>query len=72
MLKLGVYQHYKNQKEYNVLCIALEEANPNSELVIYQALYDDQKIWARPIESFREILDINGKPTPRFQFLRDN
>ncbi len=72
MLKLGIYKHYKNKLEYKVLCVANEEADPSVELVIYNALYEDQKIWARPIKSFTEILDIDGQQVPRFEFLKDN
>lgn len=37
------------------------------EMVVYKALYGDKKIWVRPKSMFYEMIEINGKLTPRFK-----
>ncbi len=54
------YRHFKG-KEYEIVCIAAEEAT-DSPLVIYKALYGEGKIWARPLSSF--LGDVNLKKHP--------
>jgi len=70
--KLGIhigseYQHYKGGR-YKVIGIG-NHSESMDELVIYQALYDDNRIWARPLEMFKEEVEYEGKIVPRFLYL---
>ncbi len=65
----GIYEHYKGKK-YQVLEIA-KHSESLEDLVIYRALYDDHKVWARPISMFSELVEINGKYIPRFRYIEE-
>lgn len=69
MIKHGIYRHFKGG-EYEIVCEALNEADLEP-LVIYQALYDDHKIWARPCASFEERVEFNNEMVSRFTFVRE-
>ncbi|MET6757840.1 DUF1653 domain-containing protein [Pseudoalteromonas sp. NCIMB_1079] len=66
-LKSGLYQHYKGP-QYKVLYVATH-SETSEQLVIYQALYGEFGIWARPLEMFSETVEKDGKTIPRFSYL---
>jgi hypothetical protein len=55
------YRHFKG-KEYKVLMIAYDCENPERKLVVYQAEYDDHKIWVRDYDVFISIVDKDKYP----------
>ena len=68
MIKLGKYRHYKGN-EYEVIGIA-KHSETLEELVAYRALYGgDSSLWVRPLKMFTEEIEINGKKTPRFEYI---
>ncbi len=74
-MKLGMYKHYKGHI-YNVLYIG-KHTETLEDMVIYQAINAENAcekssvdtIWVRPLSMFSEILRIDGKPVPRFQYI---
>jgi len=70
-VKLGKYRHYKGNF-YRVLGVA-KHSETLEELVVYECLYDNprSKLWVRPKEMFLEIIILDGKETPRFEFVGD-
>lgn len=62
------YRHFKGQI-YKVIGVALF-TETDEPLVIYQAQYDDFKLFARPLEMFTEKLDASCYPnaTQKFRF----
>ena len=70
-MKLGLYQHYKGNL-YQVLGVARHSETPHDPLVIYQALYGDYGLWARPQGMFEEMVTYQNKTMPRFVLLSEN
>jgi hypothetical protein len=58
------YRHYKGN-EYEVLYIG-KHTETEEELVIYRAVKDPEKIWARPRAMFEEEVEVEGKMLLRF------
>ena len=66
-LKIGIYEHYKGNK-YEVIGVGFY-SETLQEVVIYKAMYEENNLWARPLEMFLENVDVDGKMVPRFKFL---
>ncbi|MBN2095191.1 MAG: DUF1653 domain-containing protein [Candidatus Aenigmarchaeota archaeon] len=71
-VKPGRYRHYKGNF-YEVLGTG-RHSETLEEVVIYQAEYDSKEfgnnaIWVRPKEMFLELVEVNGKKVPRFEFV---
>lgn len=68
-LKIGTYKHFKGNT-YNVLGIACH-SETLEELVVYQALYGERKLFVRPLRMFLEEVEVEGRRVPRFQYIGD-
>lgn len=65
-LKIGKYKHFKGH-EYKVIGEA-EHTESKEKTVIYQDL-KSHKLWARPVASFHEKAELDGKNIERFEFI---
>lgn len=70
----GIYKHFKG-KYYKVLFTALH-TETNEEFIIYQAMYGNQEIFARPVSMFLSKVDKekypNSKQEYRFEKISPN
>lgn len=68
-IKKGTYKHSKSGKLYEVTGTALQ-TETNETLVVYRPLHDSEyELFARPYTMFVEKVNINGKVTPRFEYI---
>ncbi len=59
------YRHYKGNL-YQIVAVAMH-TETEEDMVVYQALYGDYKVFVRPLEMFFEtVKDGDGKEVPRF------
>jgi len=63
-LQSGIYRHYKGQ-QYRVVGVA-RHSETEEQLVVYQALYGEYGLWARPLSMFTETVDVDGEQISRF------
>jgi len=68
-IKQGIYKHYKG-REYRVIDEA-KDSETKADVVVYQDMSDEAKIWIRPKKMFLEEVEIAGEKKPRFEFLRE-
>ena len=60
------YRHFRNGKLYRIIEYATIEST-EEEAVVYEAMYDDHRVWIRPKSNFFEEVFHEGKMVPRFQ-----
>ena len=64
----GIYSHYKHpENTYQVTGLAFIESTDELS-VIYQATYDQGLVFVRPLSSWLETPNLNGKKVPRFKY----
>ena len=68
-IRPGRYRHYKG-RDYQVIDIA-KHSETEEKLVVYRCLYGDRSLWVRPLEMFRETVEVAGEQVPRFTFVAD-
>lgn len=66
-IKMGIYRHFK-KNEYRVLYTAVD-TETKEEMVVYQDLADENKIWVRPKKMFLSEVEVDGKKKLRFEFI---
>ncbi|MGP4845401.1 DUF1653 domain-containing protein [Marinobacter sp. 1Y8] len=66
-VKPGRYRHYKG-KDYEVIGVA-RHSETEEQMVVYRCLYGDHSLWIRPLEMFRETVEVAGETVPRFSFI---
>ncbi len=71
-IKLGRYQHHKGGF-YEVIGIA-RHSETLEVFVVYKKLsyskeFGKNTLWVRPIQMFKETIEINGEQIPRFKFV---
>jgi hypothetical protein len=65
---IGVmYRHFKGNL-YKTLAVATH-TETGEEMVVYEALYGDHKIWTRPLSMFLEDVTRDGITRPRFELV---
>lgn len=69
MIKPGVYEHFKGNL-YKVIAVATH-SETMEEMVVYQELYGNQKIWVRPAVMWNEMVLVKGEHVPRFRWVRE-
>ncbi len=66
-----IYFHYKNpSNKYKVEFLGLWEAT-DEICVGYRAQYGKELLFVRPLKSFLEIVEVEGKKAPRFTRIKE-
>ncbi len=68
MIQAGTYRHYKGNT-YQVIGVA-KHSETEEDVVVYRALYGEGGLWVRPLEMFREKVEIGGKSVSRFELIQ--
>src|SRR5271157_2197296 len=66
-VQIGRYRHYKG-KEYTVIGVA-QHSETEEELVVYRKEYGNHGLWVRPKAMFTEMVEVEGKAVPRFEYI---
>ena len=66
----GIYQHYKGNY-YQVFFVS-RHTETEEEMVVYQSLYGDFRVWSRPLSMFLENVEYNGVLQPRFKKIAES
>lgn len=64
-IRVRYFRHYKGGK-YKLVAIG-QDSETLAQVVIYQALYGDQKFWVRPKDMFFGMVTFDGKEVNRFE-----
>ena len=63
----GRWRHYKGG-EYEVVGV-VRHSESLEPMVLYRPLYNDSGLWVRPYAMFVELVEVDGKPQPRFSLI---
>ena len=66
-IEKGIYKHYKGNL-YQVIDVA-RHSETEEQLVVYKTLYGDFSTWVRPLDMFKEQVEVDGQRVPRFAFV---
>ena len=67
VFKTGLYRHYKGGL-YRLIGLA-KHSETLEQMVVYQALYGELGLWARPAAMWNETVIIDGNPVTRFTYI---
>jgi len=68
-MKLGIYKHNKKGNLYEVIAVATHSEN-EEQFVVYKCCQSG-RVWIRPLDMFKEEVEINGVKKPRFEIVDD-
>ena len=68
-IKKGIYKHFKGG-EYRIVFEA-KDSEDKKDIVVYQDVKDEKKIWARPREMFLDEVEVEGKKVKRFEYIKE-
>ena len=66
-MKPGKYRHYKGG-EYQVQGVA-RHSETEELVVVYRPLYGERGLWVRPLAMFDEMVEMEGRAVPRFEYI---
>ena len=66
-MEKGIYKHYKGNL-YELLHIA-NHSETLEKMVVYKALYGEGEVWVRPASMWDELVEVDGKKVPRFEYV---
>lgn len=71
-MKKGIYKHSKSGDLVKVLGV-VKHSETLQDLVLYDHMGTNKlsDLWVRPKEMFEEMVTIEGKQMPRFQFISE-
>lgn len=55
----GIYKHYKG--DYYIVLDVAYHSETLEKMIIYRGLYDDNKLWSRPYDTFFDEVNKNGQ-----------
>ena len=67
-VKSGIYKHYKGALYKVTNCVRHSETE--EWLVCYQALYGEYGYWVRPLNMFKESVEVSGEEVARFTLIK--
>ena len=68
-MKKGIYRHYKGN-EYVLTDFAIH-SDTLEKMVVYRALYGEQKLWVRPANMWEDEVEVDGKKVKRFEYINN-
>jgi len=68
-IPLGKYRHFKGN-HYEVIGFAVH-SETLEDMVIYKALYGEEKTWVRPLVMWEETVTVGDKTVKRFERIEE-
>lgn len=65
----GIYEHYKGNR-YQLIALA-NHSETLEPMIVYKAMYGDERVWVRPAGMWNETVTVNGVEVPRFKLVSD-